>query len=193
MRGCGRIERPAFPAPSEFRGREIDGKTSDASRRENAESCFGNWGNVIARSDLSAVAQRAKAEATNQLPSVIPGWCASTRPGISRFRVRCFASPRNDEVWIASLALAMTGPQADPLASNDVEWLFEILNPNCHRPRKRAGPVFRSLRRPPSPPRGRHCGRKTGSRRERCPPANDSHACHRRRNRPPRRRRKAPA
>ena len=33
--------------------------------------------------------------------TVIPGWCASTRPGISRFQVRC--SPRNDEVWIASL------------------------------------------------------------------------------------------
>src|ERR1700722_11760972 len=28
--------------------------------------------------------------------SVIPGWCVSTRPGISSFRVRCFASPRND-------------------------------------------------------------------------------------------------
>src|SRR5947199_7321216 len=28
---------------------------------------------------------------------VIPGWCVSTRPGISRFRVRCFASPRNDD------------------------------------------------------------------------------------------------
>src|SRR6266436_8569966 len=35
---------------------------------------------------------------------VIPGWCVSTRPGISRFSdvqlhigVRCFASPRNDE------------------------------------------------------------------------------------------------
>src|SRR6202790_1799734 len=27
---------------------------------------------------------------------VIPGWCVSTRPGISRFRVRCCASPRND-------------------------------------------------------------------------------------------------
>ena len=79
-RGCGCIARPAFPAPSEFRGREIDGKTSDASRRENAESCFGNWGNFIAKSDLSALAQRAKAEATKQLPSVIPGWCASTRP-----------------------------------------------------------------------------------------------------------------
>src|SRR5689334_10205979 len=29
--------------------------------------------------------------------NVIPGWCVSTRPGISSFRVRCFASPRNDE------------------------------------------------------------------------------------------------
>jgi putative endonuclease len=28
--------------------------------------------------------------------SVIPGWCASTRPGISRFRVRVFDAPRND-------------------------------------------------------------------------------------------------
>src|ERR1700737_3779765 len=28
-----------------------------------------------------------------------------TRPGISRFRVRCFASPRNDGVWVASLAM----------------------------------------------------------------------------------------
>ena len=28
--------------------------------------------------------------------TVIPGWSEGTRPGISRFRVRCFASPRND-------------------------------------------------------------------------------------------------
>ena len=28
--------------------------------------------------------------------AVIPGWCVSARPGISRFPVRCFASPRND-------------------------------------------------------------------------------------------------
>ena len=33
--------------------------------------------------------------------SVIPGWRVSARPGISRFRVRCFASPRIDGVWIA--------------------------------------------------------------------------------------------
>src|SRR5258708_1246463 len=31
--------------------------------------------------------------------AVIPGWCVSTSPGISRFRVRCFASPRNDGVF----------------------------------------------------------------------------------------------
>src|ERR1700734_371931 len=30
--------------------------------------------------------------------AVIPGWCVSTRPGISRFRVRYFVSPRNDGV-----------------------------------------------------------------------------------------------
>src|SRR5205823_13521734 len=28
--------------------------------------------------------------------NVIPGWCVSTRPGISRFRVRVFDAPRND-------------------------------------------------------------------------------------------------
>src|SRR5258705_7947172 len=40
-------------------------KTSGAPRREIAESYL-NWDNVIARSDLSAVAQQAKAEATKQ-------------------------------------------------------------------------------------------------------------------------------
>src|SRR5881296_2723621 len=35
-RGCGRIERPAFPAPSEFEGSWS--KTSGGSRCENAES-----------------------------------------------------------------------------------------------------------------------------------------------------------
>ncbi len=36
--------------------------------------------------------------ATPTTYTVIPGWRVSTRPGISRFRVRCFASPRNDGV-----------------------------------------------------------------------------------------------
>jgi len=56
------------------------GQTSGEIRRENAKL----WLDVIARSDLSAVAQRAKAKATKQ--SIFP-----------------FAAQ-----WIASLALAMT-------------------------------------------------------------------------------------
>jgi hypothetical protein len=46
--------------------------------------------------------------------TVIPGWsagpdlrCAIAHRGISRFRVRCFASPRNDGVWVASSVAAM--------------------------------------------------------------------------------------
>ena len=37
-----------------------------------------------------------RSDATLNSDSVIPGWRVSARPGISRFRVRCFASPRND-------------------------------------------------------------------------------------------------
>jgi hypothetical protein len=62
---------------------------------------------------------------------VIPGWCASTRPGISRFRARCgachraarradpLASPRNDGCWIASRSLSSGARSRDPLARND--------------------------------------------------------------------------
>src|SRR4030081_1466586 len=38
-RGCGRIRRPAFPAPSEFRERHISGKTRAKSRSEIAKPC----------------------------------------------------------------------------------------------------------------------------------------------------------
>jgi hypothetical protein len=36
IRGCGRIARPAFPAPFVFMGQTAE-QNSDASRRENAE------------------------------------------------------------------------------------------------------------------------------------------------------------
>jgi len=39
-RGCGRIERPAFPAPSDWRGRDIDGKTRAKTRGEIAKPCL---------------------------------------------------------------------------------------------------------------------------------------------------------
>src|SRR5258706_14920558 len=41
MRGCGCIERPAFPAPSDFWA-DVFCKNSDASRREDAESYLMN-------------------------------------------------------------------------------------------------------------------------------------------------------
>jgi sarcosine oxidase delta subunit len=37
MRGCGRIERPAFPAPSEFQGQERQNKTRAHTRGEIAK------------------------------------------------------------------------------------------------------------------------------------------------------------
>src|SRR2546423_4285275 len=59
-RGFGCIERPAFPAPSVFFGPK-DSRIARAHRAAGTRSR-----DVIARSDLSAVAQRAKAEATKQ-------------------------------------------------------------------------------------------------------------------------------
>jgi hypothetical protein len=34
MRGCGRIERPAFPAPSDLRGQDIKAKLARQARRD---------------------------------------------------------------------------------------------------------------------------------------------------------------
>jgi hypothetical protein len=70
--------------------------------------------------------------------SVIPGWsqrvgalrrpmtgsgpdlrCAIAHRGISRFRVRCFASPRNDGVWIGSRSLSSGAHSRRPIAEYD--------------------------------------------------------------------------
>jgi hypothetical protein len=83
-RGCGCIERPAFPAPSEFRERDINGKTSGAPRREIAESyvkCHNSSLRGANRSRECAPDDRLRDEA-------IHSYFAAT--------------------WIASLALAMT-------------------------------------------------------------------------------------
>src|ERR1700737_1463236 len=45
-----------------------------------------------------------RSAARKQSDSVIPGWCVSSRPGISRFRVRCGACRRG-------------GPRAGPVGS----------------------------------------------------------------------------
>jgi hypothetical protein len=40
MRGCGRIERPAFPAPSDVQKANVDGKTRAKTRGEIVKSCL---------------------------------------------------------------------------------------------------------------------------------------------------------
>jgi hypothetical protein len=51
--GCGRIERPAFPAPSDFRRRDVNGKTRAKPASEIADS----RSSVIARSESDEAIQ----------------------------------------------------------------------------------------------------------------------------------------
>src|ERR1700722_7086470 len=52
----------------------------------------------FASGDLDLSSLRGAKATKQSIPPVIPGWCVGTRPGISRFRVRFFASPRNDSL-----------------------------------------------------------------------------------------------
>src|SRR6185437_8418195 len=47
-----------------------------------------------------------------EICAVIPGWRVSARPGIWRFRVRCFASPRNDREFGATKTTRTTSHAA---------------------------------------------------------------------------------
>ncbi len=164
IRGCGRIERPAFPAPSDSLGR-TSCKNSGKSRRGIADLCFNlqrhceersdeaihsyfaaTWiasrslssGGalrrpvwlamtvlpstnglaslkiesaaaifyVIARSGLSAVAQRATASAEARR--------AKAEGGSDEAIHSYFAAP-----WIASRSLSSGAHSRDPLARND--------------------------------------------------------------------------
>src|SRR5258705_13798838 len=88
-RGRGCIGHPAFPAPSVVKsGETVFARLGPIAPRER-EVVFGVA--VIARSDLSAVAQRAKAEATKQstlLPAALTMDCFA-EPVIGR----AFARP----------------------------------------------------------------------------------------------------
>ena len=73
-RGCGRIVRPAFPAPSVLR------EANELAKLGRNRAAGMRSLDVIARSDLSAVAQRAKAEATKQSSLRHSGMVRRTRP-----------------------------------------------------------------------------------------------------------------
>jgi hypothetical protein len=98
-RGCGCSGHPALPTPSSGAKDKING--SDAWRREVEDVCE-IISTSLRGSDLSAVAQRAKSEATKQ--------------SILSFRrlMDCFAEPVIDRAFARTRWLAMT------------VWLFEM-------------------------------------------------------------------
>jgi hypothetical protein len=72
-RGCGRGGRPAFPAPSEVRGREVPGKTRAHRRRDREAVCLLNplFENRI-RSNSSCASTRCTHRATRTAGSLPP-------------------------------------------------------------------------------------------------------------------------
>jgi hypothetical protein len=82
MRGCGRAQRPAFPAPSVFREREVDGKTRANLCCEIAKLCH----DVIAKSDSDDRVRRSSTSEGGSNPYLLAEpWIAS------------LANARNDE------------------------------------------------------------------------------------------------
>src|SRR5471030_2825495 len=77
-RGCGCIERPVFPAPSDWRVRKLIAKLGRLAPRDRGLISL----NVIARSNAttaSAVARRAKEEAIQLTSLPQESWIASLR------------------------------------------------------------------------------------------------------------------
>jgi hypothetical protein len=101
--------------PLNSRRRDVLGKTSRASRGEIARPCLYVAGCLKCEVSKAALRHCEERKRRNNCPPSFRDGapapdlrCAIAHRGISRFRVRCFASPRNDGVWVASLSLAMT-------------------------------------------------------------------------------------
>jgi hypothetical protein len=73
------------------------------------------------------------------------GMVRRTRPGISRFRVRCFASPRNDGYGFAGGACHRVACCAGPLARNDDEASALLTWPRSGKRRGAVGWAKRSV------------------------------------------------
>src|SRR3954453_4094432 len=119
MRGCGRIERPAFPAPSIF-ARGVVGKARGFSRRENAIGCL----NIKSESTAVVPDERAKASAIRDPYAAashwaqvsdtfhnhehrwlwVPAFAGTTAGDHCDVRLDCFAGARNDKRNLAPLA-----------------------------------------------------------------------------------------
>jgi hypothetical protein len=91
-RGCGRIRRPAFPAPSSFRGQRFTHNLG-ASRRENADLCLMNMS--LPRCPSSSPARIG--------PPSVPGDHGSIeRPGVSAEVLAQTTTRANVRPWCRS-------------------------------------------------------------------------------------------
>src|SRR6266516_1733149 len=79
-RGCGCSERPAFPAPSTFFGRTVLARLGRIAPRDRERA-------------FEICPRHCEERLVIHTPSFRDGALASTRPGISRFRVRANARP----------------------------------------------------------------------------------------------------
>ena len=91
-RGCGRIGRPAFPAPSDFTGRDVEGKTRANTRRER-EVVSAN-GRCLKFKSANASQQVSYSHESQAIQPLLRGRDDGERHGSSRLTARWPAIPR---------------------------------------------------------------------------------------------------
>jgi hypothetical protein len=79
IRGCGRSERPAFPAPSDFRGREFKAKLGRNARRDR-EAAFEN-----AATSLRGAKRRSNPKSFYPRDGLLRGACHRARIRATRW------------------------------------------------------------------------------------------------------------
>jgi hypothetical protein len=76
-RGCGRIGRPAFPAPSPIRGREVSGKPRAHSAARSRNCGFGCVGSIQVTGCSLVIARSEATKQSSFLLHLAKGWMAS--------------------------------------------------------------------------------------------------------------------
>ena len=90
---CARIGRQAGGGPALQRHRE---RILQAHPRRDRNRRRGGSGSPAPCPPRREIFFRSRRASWGRTSDVIPGWSEGPDPRISRFRVRCFASPRND-------------------------------------------------------------------------------------------------
>jgi hypothetical protein len=140
-RGCGRIERPAFPAPSDLRRRDVSGKTR-AERAARSRSCVWRTRGCLKFESVKVFGASAS------FPSPLVGEGARAKRG----RVRGF-SPRMQTPHPARTS------SAPPSPTRGEGKKVRGANPDCAEPLRGCRPLIRRAAHcvriaPPSPTGG---------------------------------------